>query len=91
MTHARHGLSCREMAEVISQYIDGDLRKDLRALIESHRGDCPPCEAFIRTLARTVEVIRAQPREPLSPERKRALVESLLEAHGRTGGRSRNA
>jgi predicted anti-sigma-YlaC factor YlaD len=91
MTHARHALSCREMAEFISDYIDGDLREDLRSLIESHRGDCPPCEAFIRTLARTVDVVRAQPREPLPPALKRALVQSLREARGGTGHPSRNA
>jgi anti-sigma factor RsiW len=82
MTHARHALSCREMAEHLSDYIDGDLREDLRALIDAHRGDCPPCEAFVRTLARTVEIVRAQPREPLSSARKRALAAALRKAAG---------
>ena len=73
-------MSCREMAEHLSDYIDGELREDMRSLIDAHRGDCPPCEAFVRTLARTVEVVRAQPREPLSPALKRALARSLREA-----------
>jgi anti-sigma factor RsiW len=68
------------MAEHLSDYLDGELREDLRALIDSHRGQCPPCEAFIRTLQRTVEAVRAQPREPLSPARKRALVRALRQA-----------
>ena len=80
MTRHAHAMSCREMAEHLSDYLDGDLRGDLRSLIDAHRGDCPPCEAFVRTLARTVEVVRAQPREPLSPDLKRALARSLREA-----------
>jgi predicted anti-sigma-YlaC factor YlaD len=88
MTHARHSMSCREMAEHLSDYIDGEIREDLRSLIDAHRGDCPPCEAFIRTLARTVEVVRAQPREPLSPSLRRALAASLREAGSGPGRRS---
>lgn len=76
MSHA-HAMSCREMAAYLSDYLDGDLRADLRALIDSHRGDCPPCEAFIRTLARTVEAVRAQPREPLPAGLKQSLAASL--------------
>ena len=82
MTHARHALSCREMAEHLSDYIDGDLRDDLRALIDAHRGDCPPCEAFVRTLARTVDIVRAQPREPLPGARTKALAAALRKATG---------
>ena len=76
MSHA-HSMSCREMAAYLSDYLDGDMQADLRTLIDAHRGDCPPCEAFIRTLARTVEAIRVQPREPLSPALKRSLAASL--------------
>lgn len=83
MTQHDHAMSCGEMAEHLSDYIDGELREDLRSLIDAHRGDCPPCEAFIRTLTRTVEVVRAQPREPLSAARKRALARSLREASRR--------
>lgn len=82
MSHA-HSMSCREMAAYLSDYLDGDLRADLRSLIDAHRGDCPPCEAFIRTLARTVEVIRAQPRAPLSPALKQSLAASLRRARRR--------
>jgi predicted anti-sigma-YlaC factor YlaD len=86
MTDSAHTMTCHEMVEYLSDYLDGEIREDLRSLIDAHRGDCPPCEAFIRTLARTVEVVRAQPREPLSPALKRALVASLRKA---TTGRGR--
>lgn len=72
-----HSMSCREMAASLSDYLDGELQADLRSLIDAHRGECPPCEAFIRTLARTVEAVRAQPREPLSDGLKKSLADSL--------------
>jgi predicted anti-sigma-YlaC factor YlaD len=81
-------MSCREMADSLSDYLDGELRADLRAVIDEHRGDCPPCEAFIRTLALTVELIRAQPREPLSPSLAKSLAEALRKAGGNARSRS---
>ncbi len=81
-----HSLSCREMAEQLSDYLDGDLAASLAALIDAHRGDCPPCEAFIRTLAKSIQIIHAQPREPLSPALRTRLVEALREARGRPAG-----
>ena len=77
MTHEK---SCREMAEYLSEYVDGDLDASIRELIDRHGGECPPCRAFVRTLARTVEALRAQPREPISPTMKRSLVEALRNA-----------
>jgi len=83
MTHAHDGpgrSTCREMAERVSDYLDGDIAASLRETIDRHRGDCPPCEAFVRTLARTVELIRARPQEPLSAEQVNALTEALRRA-----------
>jgi len=83
MTHAHEGTgqaTCREMAEWVSEYVDGELAASLREAIDRHCGDCPPCEAFVRTLARTVELIRARPQEPLSPERLQALSNALRRA-----------
>lgn len=81
-----HVLSCREMADHLSDYLDGDLAASLTALIDAHRGECPPCEAFIRTLAKSVEVVRAQPREPLSPALRNRLLEALRQARSRPSG-----
>lgn len=75
-----HQKSCREMAEYLSEYVDCNLDASIRELIDRHGGECPPCRAFVRTLARTVEALRAQPREPISPAAKRSLVEALRKA-----------
>ncbi len=73
-------MNCREMAHLLSDYVDGELDASLRNVIEAHGGECPPCRAFVRTLARTVEVVRSQPREPLSAEIRKALCEALARA-----------
>lgn len=73
-------MNCRKMAEFLSDYVDGELDVSIRSLIEAHGGECPPCRAFVRTLARTVEIVRRQPREPLPPSLKQALVKALAQS-----------
>jgi RNA polymerase sigma-70 factor (ECF subfamily) len=75
--HARGAMSCREMAGYLSDYLDGELQGSLRRAIDAHGGECPPCRAFVRTLHRTVEALRAQPRIPLPPALRRRLAEAL--------------
>ena len=73
-------MNCREMAQFLSEYVDGDLDASIRGVIDAHGGECPPCRAFVRTLTRTVEAVRRQPREPLPPALKEALCEALRHA-----------
>jgi len=68
------------MARYLSDYIDGELDESLRRVIEQHGGDCPPCRAFVRTLSRTVAMVKEQPREPLPDGLKKALAEALRRA-----------
>lgn len=68
---------CLEMVDLLSDYIDGNLDAGMRSLIEQHGGQCPPCQSFIRTLKKTVEVVRKQPRSPL-PERLRSALAAAL-------------
>ena len=75
-----HPMSCRQMAEYLSDYLDGELSTSLSALIEAHRGECPPCQAFIRTLEKSVSLVRSQPRELLPPALKKKLLEALRRA-----------
>ena len=79
-----HVLSCREMAEHLSDYLEGELAASLTGLIDAHRGQCPPCEAFIRTLAKSVEGVRARPRDPLPEVLRKRLVEALRQARSRS-------
>ena len=78
MTHARHAMSCREMAEHLSDYIDRVLREDLRVLIDAHRGDCPVTLELVRPGSYAVAVApsaayRVRPDPDLKQE-----VEALL-------------
>jgi anti-sigma factor RsiW len=77
----RHGpRHCRDLVRFLSDYVDGALGRALRRSIDRHGGGCPPCRAFVRTLAATVRAVRLLPRRPLSRARRAALVAALRRA-----------
>ena len=47
-------MECRQIAELLGEYLDGTLPKHLRELLEWHIDGCPPCIAFVNTYRGTV-------------------------------------
>jgi predicted anti-sigma-YlaC factor YlaD len=77
MKHQENGMSCWEMVEFLSDYVDGDLDTAMKETIRDHGGRCPPCRNFIRTLEFTVKAVQELPRESLSDSARRALLQAL--------------
>lgn len=46
--------SCKEVFELLSQYLDLELPPEACREIESHLAGCPPCVEFAESLRRTV-------------------------------------
>ena len=42
-------IECRQIADLLSDYLDGSLPKPTRELLEWHIEGCGPCVAFINT------------------------------------------
>jgi len=51
-------VECRQIAELLADYLDGTLPKQMRELIEWHIEGCGPCVAFINTYRGTVHAAR---------------------------------
>ena len=72
--------ACREMFARLSEYLDGELDPEICSRIELHMDDCPPCQAFLEPLRRTVDLARDLPEHEL-PE---AITRELVEAYRKT-------
>ena len=57
-------MSCKEVLEAISSYIDEDLRKEIAAEMNKHIGLCSHCRAEFDTLTMTIRLYR----HDLAPE-----------------------
>ena len=68
------GLTCRELVELITDYLEGALRPAQTARFEAHLESCPDCRVHVAQFAATVNALGALPGEPLRDDALGALV-----------------
>ena len=62
-----HNPDCLKLLESLSDYVDGDLDKNLCIEIEKHLSECENCQVVINTLRKTVDLYRESSRNPEIP------------------------
>ena len=53
---AEAALSCRELVELVTDYLDGVLPPERQALVEEHLERCRGCEQYLEQLRQTVRL-----------------------------------
>ena len=70
-------MSCRELVEVVTDYLEGKLPERDRARLEAHVAECPYCEEYIAQMRETIEALGELPPESLDAARERELLEAF--------------
>jgi anti-sigma factor RsiW len=70
-------IECRQIAELLDDYIDGHLPPNTRELIDWHMDGCAPCVAFVNTYRGTVNAARTLRDVPIPVELKKRLLAVL--------------
>jgi anti-sigma factor RsiW len=73
-------MTCRELFERLSEYVDGELSQEICTEIRNHMDGCDPCVNFARTLKKTADLCRRLPSRPIPPE-VAADLRAVLSAH----------
>ena len=73
-------MECRQIAELLGDYLDGSLARETRELIDFHIDGCAPCVAFLNTYRGTVDAARKLPEVAIPPELKKRLLTVLKSA-----------
>lgn len=72
--------SCRDVVARASTWLDGELPDGERSGIERHLSLCGDCGAFVQQLRVTVALLgELPPREDLTPEAERSLLDAFRE------------
>ena len=67
-------LSCQELVELVTEYLEGTLTAESRARFEEHLGICEGCRNYLEQMETTVRLVgRIRPGD-LSPEAEQALL-----------------
>ena len=67
-------LSCREIVQLATEYLEGALAADERMRFERHIAICPPCRGFLAQMRETRRLSLDVTEESLSPEARDALL-----------------
>jgi len=75
-------VACRELVELVTEYLEGALGADEVAAVEAHLDECPGCRAYLDQMRATIATVGTVAVETL-PD---AAVAGLLRALRRRGG-----
>jgi anti-sigma factor RsiW len=67
-------LSCQEVVELVTDYLDGALARDEAALFEQHLNFCDGCVRYVDQIKATVETVGEAREEDIPPQAKEWLL-----------------
>jgi anti-sigma factor RsiW len=70
------GLTCQELVELVTEYLENSLEADARARFELHLGVCPGCVDYLDQMRQTIRATGRLHEETLDP----GIRDTLLEA-----------
>jgi anti-sigma factor RsiW len=71
-------LTCRDAIALLADFLDAALAPADAERLEAHLAGCEPCQAYLRTYRRAVELGAAEGRVEMPAEMKARLREFLL-------------
>jgi len=70
-------MSCRELVELVTDYLEDALDHVTRQRFEAHLGECDGCVAYVEQMRTTVQVLGDLPEESLSPDVRDRLLDAF--------------
>ena len=73
----REGLTCREVVELVSAYLDGALPGDLRSAVEAHVNGCDGCRIVLDEFRDTIRMTGMLTEAQLTDAQRATLLEAF--------------
>jgi anti-sigma factor RsiW len=70
-------LSCQELVELVTDYLDGALPPAERARFDAHIAGCDGCRAYLEQIRATIRLSGTLAPEQLDPAAEKALLEAF--------------
>lgn len=70
-------LTCRELVELVTDYLDGALPDDVRARFEEHLALCAGCQTYLDQMRRTAEHLGEIPVGSITDEMQDTLLSAF--------------
>lgn len=86
MTETAMELSCQELVELVTDYLEGALPPDERARFEAHIEPCDGCRTYLEQIRTTIELTGRLTPEQLEPAAEAALLTAFRAWHSSSSG-----
>ena len=73
----RAGLTCREVVELVTSYLEGALSRRDRRRFEAHIAACDGCTAYLEQMRLTIEAVGRVPESSLSRDAREELTRAF--------------
>lgn len=73
-------MTCEELLQYLSAYIDQDLDETLTAAAQEHLATCQNCRVVLDTTQQTISLYRTHGKRSIQADRRRQLFSQLEEA-----------
>ena len=72
-----HGLTCVELVELVTDYLEDELSPAERARFEAHVAECDGCQAYVEQMRTVIELTGRLTEASIPPEGERALLDAF--------------
>ena len=83
MTIGLAHLNCRELVELVTAYLEGDLSSGERKRFDAHLSACDGCTMYVEQMRRTIELTGTLRLEDVSREAEEALLGAFRDWNAR--------
>ena len=70
-------LSCQEIVELVTDYLEGAMDDELRTSFDAHLAGCPHCTRYLEQMEATIRVAGTIVAQELTPEFRAGLLEAF--------------
>jgi predicted anti-sigma-YlaC factor YlaD len=78
-------LSCKELVELVTEYLEGTLSSDLRTAFDEHLEICEGCRAYLEQMQLTIHVVGSLTEESIPPPARAELLTAFRDWKRRRG------
>ena len=74
-------MSCRELVELVTDYLEGALPPPERVRFEAHLALCDGCEHYLEQMRSTIALVGSLSEESVRPEMQQRLLDAFRDWH----------
>lgn len=72
-------ITCKEVVELVTDYLEQTLLPEVQTRFEAHVADCPGCDTYIAQVQKTITMLHKLTEEQMFPRAREELLEMFRE------------